>query len=94
VRVVDVKDTASETRSHLTSVVAVHAEGASLAEGLVAVGELTEAASSEDRWVSGLEVSVDDQASVVHEAVIVNGLEYVGVDIAMSAGDKHASLKL
>ena len=39
-------------------------------------------------------MSVDDETTVVDKTIVVDALEYIRVDIAVTAGDKHASLQL
>ena len=82
----DIEDTASQTGTHLTSVVAIHAKRAALAESLVPVGELAEAAGSEDGWISGLEVPIDDQTTVVDKSIVVDAPEDIRIDIAVATG--------
>ena len=67
--IMDIEHASCESRSHLTTVVAVHAEGSALAQSLVPVGEFAKATSGKDRWVRSLEVSVDNESSVVDKAV-------------------------
>jgi len=86
-RVMDIKNASSEARSHLTAVVAIHAEGAALTQSLVSVGELAKTACRKDGWVGRLEVSVHNQSTVVNEAVVVNALKDIRVNVAMTAGD-------
>ena len=71
-RVVDVENTASESRAHLSSVVAVHSQRLALAKSLIPTRELAQATSSENGWIGCLEALVNDQSSIVHKTVIVN----------------------
>lgn len=72
-RIVDVEDGASQTGTHLTTVVTVHAQTAAHSLGKELVRELAEGASSEDAAISGGEVLVNNKSSVVDKAVVVNG---------------------
>jgi len=93
-RVMDVKNATSEARSHLTAVVAVHTQGATLAQSLVPVRELAKAASCKDGRISRLEVSVDNQATIVDKTVVMDALEDIRVDVAVAASHKDAGLQL
>ena len=88
----DIKHTTSETRSHLTTIIAVHAQRATLAQSFVPVRELTKTSSGKDRRISRLEMSVDDQTTIVNKAVVVDALEDIGIDITMTTGDENTSL--
>lgn len=94
VGVVDVEHTSGKSRSHLSSIVTVHSQRSSLTESLVSSGEFTDATSSEDGRISGLEVLVNNQSSIVNETVVVDGSEYVLVDISMSGGNQDSALNL
>lgn len=87
--IMDVENTSCKSGSHLTTVVSVHTEGATLAERLVTIREFAETTSSKDRRVCGLEVAVHNQTAVVDESIVVNALENILINVFMSAGDQY-----
>ena len=80
-----IKHTSGKSRSHLTTIVPIHAEGSSLAESLIPVRELTEATSGKDRGVSRLEVLVNNEPAVVDQAIVVNGQEDILIYISVAS---------
>ena len=90
----NVKHAAGKSRAHFATVVTIHAKGSTLAERLVAVGELAKASSREDRWIRRLEVPVNNQSAIVDKAVVMDALKDVRVYITMSTSDQNASFEL
>ena len=90
----NIEHTAGKSRAHLATIVAIHAKGSTLAERLVAVGELAKASSREDRWIRRLEVPVNNQSAIVNKAVVMDALKDVRVYITMSTSDQDASFEL
>lgn len=86
--VVHIKNASSHSRSHFSAVVSVQSQGSSLTNCLVATRELTETTSSKDRWISCLEVLVDNQATIVDKTIVVNGMEDILIDILVARCDK------
>lgn len=71
-RIIDVKYRASQTGTHLTTVVTVHAQTAAHSLRKELVGELAKRSSSEDAAISGGKVLVNNESAVVNKAVVVN----------------------
>lgn len=90
-RVVNVKDAASKSRSHLTSVVAIHSEGASLGKCHVSVGEFTQTSSGEDRGIGSLEALVNNETSIIHQSIVVDTLEDILVHVFMATGHQDST---
>ena len=90
----DIKHATGKSRAHLATVVAIHAKRPTLAESLVAVGELAKATSRENRWISSLEMPVHNQSAIVDKAVVMDALKDVRVHITMSTSNQDASFEL
>jgi len=92
--IVNVENRPSKSGAHLTAVVMVHAQTSSLGEAEVLVAELAETAGREDTSICGLEVLVNNETTVVDQAIVVNGAEHILVDVAMATSYQKAALKL
>lgn len=71
-RIVDVEHGACKTRTHLTAVVAVHAQTAAHSFRKELIRELTKRTRCKDAAISGCKVLVHNEATVVDEAIVVN----------------------